>query len=262
MAAQIGFDVMTLTNAADLATNGTMTFNYPGGRVKADYNQTGEKMYSRGLQAEYAVGANNFSLVYGASSVVVTYLGATSIPAGTLVTLQAPLAAYQNITDSSGGAASGGLAAGVGIAEVDMFINLNDIAANGDVMTAYTPGYNFKILALDWIAAKPVTTAAKLATVTPKINATSTTGGAVALTSANSTPMGVKVAGSAVTALNTGGPTDTIGLVASGVTQFTEGNGWFKIKLQNMDTANAFAAMAAKINTMFANARLFERIPS
>jgi hypothetical protein len=262
MAVQTAFDVINLFNSADLATNGTMTFNYPAGRVKTDYAQALEKMTVHGLMTDQKVGGSTFSLAYGTSSVVVTYLGATSIPNSTRVSLQLPLAKYNVLTDNSGGVISGGLAAGVGMQTVAIYLGLNDVAANGDVITNLLPGDNGKILAIDWIADKPVTTVAKLATFTPKINAVNTTGGAVAVTSANSTPAGVKVAGSTVTALNTFLPTDTIGIVASGVTQFTEGTGWLIIRLQNTDVANAVAALADKVNTLFTNLKAFDKFPA
>ena len=42
-------------------------------------------------QSVLAVGDGNFSVAYGASNITVTYLGELSIPAGTLLTLQAGL---------------------------------------------------------------------------------------------------------------------------------------------------------------------------
>lgn len=103
MTAQIGFDVLVATPSADLATNGTIVFNYPSGRAEADYAQAGESLVSHGLQTGFAVGASNFSLSYSSSSVTLTYLGATSLPAGKSLSLQLPLAAYQAITDNTGG---------------------------------------------------------------------------------------------------------------------------------------------------------------
>lgn len=122
-----------------------------------------------------------------------------------------------------------------GISNLSFFVNLADIASAADVITAYTPGYAGKILSFDFLVGKPVTTAAKLATLTPKINSTNTTGGAVALTSALATPMGAKIAGSAITAANVFAATDTIGIVASAVTAFVEGNGWMVLRVQNTD---------------------------
>ena len=261
MAAQIGFDVISAVPSADLATNGTLVFNYPASRVKTDYAQALEKMSSRGLQVDFSVGALNFSIAYGTTSATVTYLGLTSIPAGTTCTLQLPLAKYQALTDNTGGAVSGGLAAGVGRQQLVFYTNFADLTA-ADLITNIIPGFNGKILGIHAVADKPVTTAAKAATLTPKINAVNVTGGALALTSANLTPQGAKVDGSNITALNTFLPTDTIGIVASAVTTFIEGNGWIILDVQNMDVANAVSALADKVNTLTNNLKLFDKIPS
>lgn len=262
MTAQIGFDVITYTPSADVATNGTAVFNYPAGRLKTDYAQNaGEVLISHGLQTSFVDAAGGFSITYGASSATLTYLGSTNLPAGKSMTLQLPLAQYLAVVDSSGGAASGGLAAGVGVSQLALFVNFADLAT-GDLVTALKPGFNGKILGIHAIVDKAVTTGAKLATLTPKINATNVTEvGGLALTSALLTPQGAKVDGAAITALNVFGPTDTIGIVASAVTTFVEGSGWIILDIQNMDVANAFAALAAKVNTLIANAGLFDKIP-
>jgi hypothetical protein len=109
MTAQIGFDTITVTPSADVATNGTIDFTYPSGRAEADYAQSGESLVSHGLQTQFAKGASNFSLSYASSKVTLTYLGATSLPAGKTMTLQLPLAAYQQITDNTGGTAGNAL---------------------------------------------------------------------------------------------------------------------------------------------------------
>ena len=121
-----------------------------------------------------------------------------------------------------------------------LFTNLADITG-ADLLTAWTPGFNGRILSMEFFVEKPATTAAKLATLTPKINATNVTGGAVALTSANCTPQGARVAGSAVTAGFTFTPTDTIGIVGSGVTAFIEGGGWIILTMANDDLRTTLA---------------------
>lgn len=93
----------------------------------------------------------------------------------------------------------------------------NSIAAR------FTPGFKGTIRKITASVTDPVTTGAKLGTFTPAIAATGTTGGALALTSANCTPVGAKVDGSAITALNAFGATDEITIVASAVTAFVEG---------------------------------------
>jgi len=78
---------------------------------------------------------------------------------------------------------------------------------------------------------KAVTTAAKASTATAQVNGVSVTGGVVALTSANCTPSGAAVAGTAITAGNTGTADQTVGVVMSATTAFAEGNGWFEFNV-------------------------------
>lgn len=131
---------------------------------------------------------------------------------------------------------SEGDAAGLGLFILPQFINLADITAAGDLLSNYTPGFNGRIEKVDFVVQKPVTTAAKALSLNWEIGAVNLTGGVVALTSANCTPQGALVAGSAVTAANSFGPTDTISLEASAVTAFLEGSGWLLTKFRNLDT--------------------------
>lgn len=149
------------------------------------------------------------------------------------------------VTDSTGGAAQAAAAAGVGISTIALPINLASISGSGDVLTAFTPGYKFKILATTFAVTVPATTADKLATLNLEIGTTNVTGGEVALTSANCTPLGALVAGAAVTAENTGAANATISVESSAVTAFVEGAGVLYIRIQNMDTADAFAGILA-----------------
>lgn len=97
--------------------------------------------------------------------------------------------------------------------------------ANGDVLTNFTPGFAGTITKVDFAVTTAVTTPAKLTTLNMEIGTTNLTGGAVALTSANCTPLGAVVAGSAVTAANFFTATDTISIEASATTAFVEGEG-------------------------------------
>lgn len=153
---------------------------------------------------------------------------------------------YAALTDSTTGTASQTLAAGVGVSQVSFPVTLASIA-DGDVVTTYTPGYKFKILAFDFITDVPVTTAAKASTINVEIGTTNTTGGVISLTSAACTPQGAEVAGTAITAANTGTSTDTISIEAASTTAFVEGTGSFVLTIQNMDTADAIASIADEI---------------
>lgn len=99
------------------------------------------------------------------------------------------------------------------------------------VIARMTAPWAGRILGIEFVTGTPATTGAKLATVTPAIAGTGTTGGAVALTSANATPLANKVVGSAVTALNTFTAGQELTLVASAVTTFVEGDGYFNVLL-------------------------------
>ncbi len=101
--------------------------------------------------------------------------------------------------------------------------------ANSDVVAAIKPGFKCKIISASFTPTIAVTTAAKAATLTVKINTTALTGGVVALTSANSNTKGTMVAGTTVTALNAVIATDTVNVVASSVTTFVEGEGMINI---------------------------------
>lgn len=121
--------------------------------------------------------------------------------------------------------------------------------ADGDLVTTFTPGYAFKILAFDYITGDPVTTASKASTINLEIGTTNVTGGVISLTSAGMTPLGAVVAGTAITANNTGTATDTISIEASSTTTFVEGDGMFVIRIQNTDVSDALTALENAINS-------------
>lgn len=152
------------------------------------------------------------------------------------------------LTDSSTGTAAAAIAAGVGKYCLDIPLQLAGITGNVDVVTEVLLGHKFKLIAADFFVTTIASTAAKLATLNLEIGAVNVTGGAVALTTANCGTLGVKVAGTAITALNTGSATDVLSVEASGVTAFAEGNGFLRIIVQNMDSADAFASISDRLN--------------
>lgn len=108
-------------------------------------------------------------------------------------------------------------------------IDLASITA-GQVIGALVLPFSGKIKSTQFLVNKPATTGAKLATLQPRLtpsggSAAAVTGGALALTSANCTPMGAIVAGSAVTAGNSFNAGDSLDVQGSAVTAFVEGNG-------------------------------------
>lgn len=147
------------------------------------------------------------------------------------------------LTDNSGGtaSASAGIVANLAKQTVQIPVQLADLAT-GTLKLALP--FAFTVTAAGFRVAKPATTAAKLATATLQVNGVAATGGVIALTSANCTPMGAAVAGSAVTALNTGTAGQTVEFALSAVTAFVEGDGYFEVTVVNNDLANAIATLA------------------
>lgn len=214
---------ISATPSSAVATNGTVTFTYPSGYDASSFVAGGATLWSEGLETLFNEGASNFSVSYGALSATVTYLGSTPLPAGSALRFGPSMAPV------------------VGVQTVALFVNLADIAANGDFLN-YKPGYAFRVLGLDYSVVKPVTTASKRADFTAKVGSTATTGGVASVTSAAATPQGTLVAGSAITAGGIGAATDTLRINASNVTAHVEGNGYILLKLQNLDTYNETAA--------------------
>lgn len=105
-------------------------------------------------------------------------------------------------------------------------IGLDTITA-ADVLTTWTPGFAGIVKTLDANVIVAATTASKAATINAEIGTDDVTGG-LALTSANMTPIGAIVS----QALSGGvyfGPSDTISLEASSVTDFVEGEANFTL---------------------------------
>lgn len=94
--------------------------------------------------------------------------------------------------------------------------------------------FPFLLVTAGFRVADPATTAAKLATLTTQISGVACTGGVIALTSANCTPSGALVAGTAITGLNAGASGATLEVAVSAVTAFVEGSGWVEFKIKHL----------------------------
>ncbi len=104
---------------------------------------------------------------------------------------------------------------------------------DADVLTEITPGFAGSIEKVWFAVTDPATTAAKLTTLNLEIGSTNLTGGAIALTSANCTPLGNVIAGSTITAANVFTDSDTISVEATSTTAFVEGQGVLHIVLKS-----------------------------
>lgn len=105
--------------------------------------------------------------------------------------------------------------------------------ADGDLVTDYIPGFAGTVEKISMIVTDPVTTAAKLSTLNVDIEATPLTGGSLALTSANMTPLGAVVDASAITAANAFTAAEKLSVIAASTTTFIEGTGLLVIVLKN-----------------------------
>ena len=158
-----------------------------------------------------------------------------------------------DLTDSTGGTSSSTLAVGVGLTSIAFPVgNLADTGAGsfgstttGDVVTDYVPGFKFKVINLDFITDLPGTGGSATAAVAVHIGATPVTSCVCTITEASTSARGELTAGVAASAANTGSATATISLNKATSTIFTAGAGYFLLSLQNMDTADAFASLAA-----------------
>jgi len=209
------FAVVSTVLTADVANSGTFTVGYPTGYVQNNFtaglNRSGSFMIVNGND-KYT--GSQLSLAFGASLITVTNSTGVTLTAGSTVVLQAEVADGNDIVS------------------IQFPVNLASVTGNIDVVTAFRPGVDGMIEDLSFTVTQPVTTAAKLATLAPTINAVAVTGGAVALTSANATPLGKVLQGSAITALNTISRSDTLSIKATGVTAFVEGQGVLTIRIR------------------------------
>jgi hypothetical protein len=159
------------------------------------------------------------------------------------------------ITDSTTGTAGTTAAAGTGVTTLAFHVQLASLTtAAADLVTAYVPGYKFKILKVDFATTTIGAGTSASQTINLTIGSTAVTGGVVNPTLAGTNTLGKMTLGTAVTAANTGGATDSISVkVAASGTVFTGGEGMLLVKVQNMDTADAHASELRMLNEIRAS---------
>lgn len=151
------------------------------------------------------------------------------------------------ITNSTGGSASTTLAAGVGI--YNLTIPLTSLATGLstsaiDLMTNITVGHKFKVLDFYFVTTVAGTGSGASQTFNLEIGTTNLTGGSLNVTLSSTDTIGKVTASSAITAANTGTASDTLSLeMAASGTVFTAGAGYFVIRIQNMDIADAISSL-------------------
>lgn len=161
-----------------------------------------------------------------------------------------PSGASQNaFTDSSGGTASDTIAATVSQSIVLARHGLAELANSQEYQ--YLPGFAGSLMAINASVIVAATTGSKLATVTGRVNAGALGGGGVvSLTSANCTPIGARVSGTAVTGAKAFTAAQTVGYTVGSVTAFVEGSINIELQLRNDDMNAAIAKTAAFSNAM------------
>lgn len=157
------------------------------------------------------------------------------------------------VVDSGTGSNLSTIAAGVGVQQIAFDVNL---AAGppagtsaGDMVTSFVPGYKFKLIALDFVTSIAGVGSSATQTYNLEIGTTDVTLGTCVVTEASTSAVGELTAGAAITGANTGTATDAISIEqADSGTAFTDGAGTFLVTIQNMDVADAFAALAASMS--------------
>lgn len=87
----MSFKILTTTVSAAVASGGTFTYTYPAGLdAGAFLNGFGHQLSVGGHQTIYNAPAD-FTLSFGATTITVTYNGSTTIPANSVVKLQAEI---------------------------------------------------------------------------------------------------------------------------------------------------------------------------
>lgn len=157
------------------------------------------------------------------------------------------------LTDSTGGSvADATLAATAGVSTLSIPIQLASMTTSAaDLVTAFTPGYKFKILGLSFATTTVSTGDGASQVLNLEIGTTNLTGGALTLTLAGTDTLGELTAATAVTAANTGAADATISVeVAASGTVFTAGSGVLLVTIQNMDVADNMAKAAELTNAL------------
>lgn len=160
------------------------------------------------------------------------------------------------LTDSTTGSdAVSAAAAGFGVSDliIPATPNLSTLSTGGvDLATGIVLGYKFKILSWEFITTVAGTGSGASLVFNLEIGTVDvgTVASTCTVTLSGTDTIGKRTAATAVAGANTGTATDALSVeVAGSGTAFTDGSGYFVVKVQNMDTADAFATLLAKIKT-------------
>lgn len=153
------------------------------------------------------------------------------------------------LTDSSGGTASGTVAAAASDYTLAIPCNLIGAVAAFDVITARVLGHRFQIM--DWSFTTDVlgvgSSASRVFNMEIGTTDVGTTPSTCTVTEASTNTRGKQTAGTTVTGAATGTSTDTFSIeCANSGTAFTAGSGTFHVRIRNLDLADALASIIAR----------------
>lgn len=268
---------------------GTFTSPYPTGYVQADFTSANASataiMIVNGNDRWEEVD-DEFDISYDASEITVTQktgatlaigtrivVGAARIDSDAVVSQSAAIVALTDntgdsgthddtladgstvggaITDNTTGSAAATWAAGVGVMDISIPHTFIGGTSAVEPLTNWTPGFKFKVLSWDFVTEVALVGASGSRVANLEIGTTDV--GTVVSTCtvpiANAA-VGTVTAATAVAGANTGTAADTLSLeIASGGTAFSAGSGTFHVRIQNMDTADAMAKVAAQLNLL------------
>jgi hypothetical protein len=269
----MGFATAEFTIATAVTSPaGTVAIGYPTGTVQADFTGDNASATSYLLVNDndrYTEAADQFDISFGASTITLTNKTTSTWAIGDKITLNAANASVldpsdlitfgpiASIVDSSGGTGVDVVTATTGIVTVPIHLNLVALTTSAaDLLSAYTPGYAFELLSVEFVFTTLATGAGASQILNFEIGTTNLTGGALTLLLADGDTLGKKKAATAITAANVGTAADTISLeVAAGGTVFTAGQGTLLLKLRNMDTVNAIKSITDKIDEILVGLR-------
>jgi len=220
----VGVATETITNAGG---SGSVSVNVAQGVFAFDVNGSAVTIANLG----------DLCYVYDDATITLSSSGATI--AGTIYGLQGTQAyVYFGLAPAIDGTSLSALNASVSEFKSNLVVPVTipcvlSTAASAAIVGRILPRMSGTILALDAQVIAPVTTTAKLATISPLISGVAVTGGLLALTSTNCATLGARVTGSAITGTNTFTAAQEITLAASTVTAFTEGQVLLEMFLQS-----------------------------
>lgn len=211
--------------AADVASAGTFTVPYPSGTTQQDFD-TNLGLTTGGYAIvndadKWTGAAGKVSFAFGASNITVTNSSGVTWTANSKVQLFIDRQDGNHVT------------------LIQLPYNLAAIPAGALFGTAgLRPGIIGVLEYYEVYVKTAATTGSKLATINPTIDGTDVTGGALALTSANCTPVGAILAAPLITGANALKAASKLGFKGSSVTAFVEGEIIINLRIRHAISNN------------------------